>query len=174
MARAAVEEADLHRLMIVPASIPPHKSDRILASAGDRMRMCELAFSGVPRTECSDIELRREGPSYTVDTLEYFQGEHPETALFFLMGADALLDLQSWRRLPRVCQLCTFLVAPREGVPVERPPDIPGMRLRWLRACPPGINATRVREVCAQGGVFEGLIPSEVAQYIRQRGLYGD
>src|SRR5439155_12224281 len=95
MAEAAADCAELDRVLLVPAGIPPHRS-AAAAPPADRLAMCRIAVRGHPRLEVSDIELRRPGPSYTVDTLRGLHERRPDDELFLALGWDAARDLSSW------------------------------------------------------------------------------
>ena len=110
-----IEHLGLDRLLIVPAAIPPHKT---LAAGSptpeERLALCRLAFAGIPKAEICDIELRREGPSYTVDTLRQLQCAYPEDEIFLLMGTDMLLSFLSWRSPAQIASMATLAVMHRE------------------------------------------------------------
>ena len=114
LAEDILELLRLDRILFVPASAPPHKPARGLAPARDRYAMTELAIRGNPRFAMSDLELRRPGPSYTVDTLEALRQEGgPDVAFFLLIGSETFLDLLSWRDPQRVARLARLVVIPR-------------------------------------------------------------
>ncbi len=104
---------DLDWILFVPAAVPPHKSPAYLAPAADRYAMVELAVAGQPRFAVSDLELRRAGPSYTVDTLEALR--IPREDLFLIVGSETFMDLLTWREPRRIAQLARIVVVPRVG-----------------------------------------------------------
>jgi nicotinate-nucleotide adenylyltransferase len=113
MADEMLERLDLDRVVFVPAAAPPHKPATSLAAAEHRYEMVRLAIAGHPRFEASDIELRRRGPSFTVDTLEALA--RPGEELFLLVGSETFLDLLSWRQPRRIVELARVVVVPRTG-----------------------------------------------------------
>lgn len=113
MADEMLERLRLDRVVFVPAAAPPHKPARLLASPEHRYEMVRLAVAGHPGFEVSDLELRRQGPSFTVDTLEALASTGDE--LFLLVGSETFLDLLSWRRPRRIVELARLVVVPRTG-----------------------------------------------------------
>ena len=166
--RAAIDCAGLDRVVIIPTGVPPHRP-RAVAGAEDRLEMCRLAVSGDHRFEVSDIELRREGASYTVDTLRQLQELDPSTELYLILGWDAAKLLGTWHDPEEVRRLARIIVVtrPGSGVPVttseilcERPT--------------PDVSASRLRGALARGEDVAGFVPAPVAEYIARRGLYRD
>jgi nicotinate-nucleotide adenylyltransferase len=113
MADELLERLALDRVVFVPAAAPPHKPVASLAPAEHRYEMVRLAIAGHPRFEASDVELRRRGPSFTVDTLEALGGTGDE--LFLPVGSETFLDLLSWRQPRRIVELARVVVVPRTG-----------------------------------------------------------
>ncbi len=113
--RTAAEHLSPDRILVIPAGIPPHKT---LAdgtpSPEDRLRLCRMAFGSVPGAEISDMELRREGKSYTVDTLRQIRREEPEAEIFFLVGTDMLLYMEQWYEFREIFSLCDLAALPRD------------------------------------------------------------
>lgn len=119
LARAALDQLPIAELRVIPAGDHPHKRDRDMAPAGDRLAMCRLAFASLWAVVVDDRELRRAGPSFTVDTLAELGREHPGRPLFFLIGSDNLPLLPTWRDHHRLLQLCTIVTYPRLGHPCD-------------------------------------------------------
>lgn len=115
LARAAVEQLALDELHVIPTGDAWHKS-RPLSLAADRLKMCELAFAGLSKVCVDDRELRRSGPSYTIDTLEALRAERPNCVLFLLMGGDQWASFSSWHRWQDILALASLVV-------VDRPPS---------------------------------------------------
>ncbi len=113
LADEVLEQLGVDRIVFVPAGVPPHKPAAALAPATDRYAMVELATAGHPGFAVSDVELRRPGPSYTVDTLETLGGAGDELAL--VIGSETFLDLLAWRAPQRIAQLARIVVVPRSG-----------------------------------------------------------
>lgn len=177
------EALRLDRVLFVPAAVPPHKPAAELASAEHRYRMTALAVREHPRFAVSDIELRREGPSYTVDTLAALRDEG---ALRLLIGSDTFLDLLSWREPREIARLAQLIVVPRTGG--EFDPDGPAAQkvLHELglsafgaadgpvlyRAASLPISGSDLRLRAREGRSLVYRMPEAVAAYIREHGLY--
>lgn len=165
------------RVLLIPAAQQPFKTREESAPAADRLAMTTLAVAGDAAFAVSDIEIRRGGVSYTVDTLEQLRAEHPEAELFFAVGADAALELRDWRRPERIFELATIVVVGRPGYVVdiaalER--ELPGARgrLRWLDGPNFDISSTELRLRLGQGRPARFWLPRPVFEYIQQRRLY--
>ncbi|MDY0166511.1 MAG: nicotinate-nucleotide adenylyltransferase [Thermoguttaceae bacterium] len=116
LAECAREQLGLDEVWFLPAAGAPHKQGREQTDISLRMQMLELATAGNPAFRVSDMEARRGGTSYTVDTLEELHAAEPERELVFLVGADMLYDLPHWRRAERICELATIAAVRRPGV----------------------------------------------------------
>jgi nicotinate-nucleotide adenylyltransferase len=139
--------------------------------------MTRLAAAGLDSVEVSDAELRRAGPSYTVDTLADLRAQHPGAELYLVLGWDAAREIRNWHQPERVLALARVLVLNRPGLapPTEADLRAAGLDPERVVLCTestPDIQATRVREVIASGGALDGLLPPLVAEHIRARGLY--
>ena len=166
MAQHALEEFQLDRVIFVPAGNPPHKT--AISSYEDRLRMLQLACAGKPRFEVSEIE-RGNKRSFTVDTLEKLRRQiSPEDKLFFLIGADAFSDLETWHRWQDVVQLTEFIVVSRPGATYRVPPGAKVHRLEDIRM-PTASSAIRAK---LAAGKAARDVPAAVRDYIAERGLY--
>jgi nicotinate-nucleotide adenylyltransferase len=141
--------------------------------------MVRLAIAGNPAFAASDLEVVREGPTYTVDTLRQVQAQEPPgTELFFICGQDSLRDLPRWHRPTDLAALCTLVVAPRPGAEAATPASIqallPGAKLRCrvLRSPLIGISGTELRRRLASGESVRYWLPPGVLDYIKEHGLY--
>ena len=112
MARAALKSAKLDRVLVVPSGNPPHKKN--ISPSEDRWRMVCAALAQEDRLEPSRVEIDREGVIYTVDTLRILQDTYRKAELFFIIGADTLLELKNWHLYETVLKLCTFIICPRQ------------------------------------------------------------
>jgi nicotinate-nucleotide adenylyltransferase len=173
IARAALREAALDRVYFVVAGQPPHKGKGTHASAQDRLAMVRAAIKDQPNMEVSTIEIDRNGPSYTADTLEEFGRRFPGARLFLIIGLDSLKDLPRWRRPDEIVALARLLVAPRPGLPRQGPPELEGC-YDMLPFEEEDISSTEVRERIQRGEPLEDLVPAAVAEYIRGRAIYHD
>ncbi len=176
VAKAALTCGGLDRIYLVPSARPPHRRPAE-ATADDRLAMARLAAAGLDRIEVSDAELRRAGPSYTVDTLSELRAQHPDVEIFLVLGWDAAREIRQWHQPERVLELARILVLNRPGLapPSEADLRAAGLDPERVVLCAegtPDIQATRVREVIAAGGPLDGLLAPSVADHIRERGLY--
>lgn len=117
IARLVRDRMDLDRILFIPASDPPHKSERSLAPASHRYEMVRLAIASDPTFSISDLEIRRTGKSYSIDTIAALRDQQgKETELFFILGLDAFLELPTWKEASRLLRSCHFVVVPRPGL----------------------------------------------------------
>jgi nicotinate-nucleotide adenylyltransferase len=177
LAREAIACAHLDRLLLLPASIPPHKH-AASASADDRLEMCRLACAELPHVEVSDLELRRDGPSFTVDTLQALHDEEAGAELSLVLGWDAARLLPAWREPRRVLELAGLVLFRRPGVPGPTDDDLRAAGIDAARTvlcdvATPEVDATEIRRRAATGASLDGLVPPAVAAYIAAHGLYG-
>jgi nicotinate-nucleotide adenylyltransferase len=178
LAEQCREACGLDQVWLVVAGSPPHKPGGRTA-VGHRLEMVRIAIAGHPAFVASDIEAKRPGPHYSVETLEAIRRDHPDDELFFLIGADSLADLPSWREPGRIAQLATIVVVNRPGIEeVERDrlPDLgPGSRpLEWVAIPPVGIASSDLRRRLAEGRSVRYMVPRGVEAYIEAHGLYRD
>lgn len=159
----------LDKVVFVPAATPPHKDPQSVAPASHRLHMVELAVSGDPRFEVSDVELRRPGRSYTVDTLRHMRRLWPDVQLFLLIGVDNLKELTTWKEYEALFQLSRIVVAYRPGT---EPGGELTERVRFLPIPMVAISASEIRARVAKGEPIRYLVPPEVEWYIREQGLY--
>jgi nicotinate-nucleotide adenylyltransferase len=169
-AECAREELGLDRVAFVPARTPPHGKGP-QASSLDRYAMVAVATSSHPAFEPSDIELRRDGPSYTVDTLTEWLRVRPADALYVIVGSDTFAEMPSWKDPERVFALCTVAVVARPGEPTR---EARAGRPRAVAVEGPAlaISSTEVRRRVAEGRSVRYLVPEAVADYVVKRGLY--
>lgn len=163
----------------MPVNTPPHKPPQPGgASAAMRLQMCRLAAAEIDGVLASDIEVRRPGPSYTVDTLEAIHDAHPDASLTLIVGADMALTLPAWRRPERLLALADVAVAERDGAGREQvlaaiqTLHAHTAQVRFLAMPPDAISSSQVRERVAAGLGIEGLVPDAVASYVADHHLY--
>jgi nicotinate-nucleotide adenylyltransferase len=167
VAAEACEVLELDRLVLIPSAVPPHKQTTVRASAEQRLRMLRAATAGDQRMHVDDLELRRAGPSYTVDTLRIYRERFPGAELFFLIGVDAVRELHTWHDPDGVKGLATLAVLSRGGEQIE---DDAG--LRQVPVSRIDISATGVRGRVAMGRSIRYFVPEAVERIIREDGLY--
>ncbi len=183
LAQAAIDQLQLDQLKIIPTGFAWHK-DRTLSAAAHRLRMTQLAFSGLARVSVDDREIKRNGPSYTIDTLQALQAEHPGSVFFLLMGGDQLAAFSQWHRWQDILHRATVCAVERP-LQVGTSPDVlvpqPVLRQRIHLQLPPmTVSATAIRQLIAShtGAPHSsppdlaGLVPDAVARYISLHGLY--
>ncbi len=182
LARVAIDQLGLDRILFVPAGRPPHKRGQPITPAPDRLAMVELAIAGEPRFAVSRIEIDRPGPSYTVDTAEALivgseNGDRP-VELTVILSAESFADLPSWRDPARLLRLVRIAVAPRLGHPAPTPAwlaeQLPGFadRIDVLEGPHLDISASDIRARVAAGRPIDALVPPPVADYIEAHHLY--
>lgn len=178
IARAALDELGLEQVVFLPDGDPPHK--RPLTRQQDRLNMVELACADEPRFLVSDMELKRRGLTFTVDTLEALHRLNPQADLHYLVGSDTFLLVPGWRTIDKVAQLCRMAIVMRPGderAAIEAAQREYlcsfGLQSRLLEQEGLPLSSSQVREACAQGLSTEGMLPPAVAGYIRQNRLYG-
>lgn len=186
----------LGRILFVPSNIPPHKARAGMAPARDRMAMVELAVRRRSRFAVSALEIRAGGRSYSIRTLRRIRRLHPRTRIFFIVGADAFLEIKTWMEWRSVLDESLFIVMTRPGFSLAGARRAPGaayadriravgrterVREEWfsafriflvpIEALP--ISATEIRRRVREGRPIAGLVPAPVARYVREHGLYG-
>jgi nicotinate-nucleotide adenylyltransferase len=177
LAQEALWQLGLDEVILVPTGEAPHK--RIAGDPGReaRMEMTRLAAAEDPRFSVSALEVERDGPSYTYETLEALAEERADTQLVFVMGADAAVGLESWRRPERVVELASLAVARRAGVSET---DLMAVmrslgcddRVATLEMPQFGVSSSAVRERAQQGRPLRFLVPDAVAGFIEAEGIY--
>ena len=181
LAEACREQCQLDQIWFVPAAIAPHKQREAAALPRHRVEMLELAIAGHPDFAVSTIELDRGGVSYTVETLSAAAKQEPDAKLFFLMGADSLNDLPSWREPQRICELAIPLVVRRSGEPpidlTVLAPLIDSDRLaeiesHMIEAPLIELSSTDIRNRVASGRTIRFRTPRAVERYILEHALY--
>jgi nicotinate-nucleotide adenylyltransferase len=178
-AQDALEQLGLERVIFIPSATPPHKVVDKLATGRDRLRMIKLAIRGNDRFGVDDIEIKRGGKSYTVDTLTALRERNPRADLYFIIGADSLQELHLWREVARLVTLCTFVTVPRPGFKPEPviDPRLDAATRRRLRqhvlrghAC--DIASRDIRARVSGGRSIRYLVPDAVRFYIEKNRLY--
>ena len=183
----------LAEIVFIPAAIPPHKGTRDLVDGKHRLEMVRRAISDNPFFRVSDIEIRREGKSYSIETIRHFRRADPDSEIYFILGQDAFLEIETWKDFQDLFSLSHFVVMVR--LPVGEPPGPPPLpsTLREVFRFDPGyqvwvhrsghelhfreitcldISSTKVRRLIADKKSPKYLIPKEVAIYIEEHGLY--
>jgi nicotinate-nucleotide adenylyltransferase len=198
---AARRALDLDRVYVLPAHVPPHRPQQPIASSYHRFAMAALAVNGVAGLAANGVELRTPGPSYTSDTLTRFRERSglDATQIFFITGADAFAEIETWHRYPEVLDLAQFVVVSRPGfaaqslrqrLPVLSPrmvsvaPEGPqeprrdarcdSARIFLIDALTPDVSSTGIRKRLLAGEPIAALVPAAVERHIVQHGLYAE
>ena len=168
IATRTAEKLKLQRILFVPTVVSPLKRRRDMAPDSDRLAMVRLAIRGEPRFEACDIEIRRGGTSYTVDTLRELKKRRSRSKLFLILGADAMELLPKWRDLEGVLRLCRLVGMGRPGHSHR------GKMPKYIKVDAPllEISGTEIRKRVRQGLSIRYLVPEPVEGYIRKKGLY--
>ena len=181
MAEDAREQFQADRVLFVPAAQPPHKPAAALAAPEHRIEMLRLAVQDHAAFSVSDLEIRRGGVSYSVDTVEHLRRERPDRALLFLVGGDTLPEIHLWRDVYRLLDLCEVITLVRPGYPPDRlRADGLGLREPWASRLARGvatghqvdIASSEIRQRIATGRSIRYLVPPAVERYIRVHHLY--
>jgi nicotinate-nucleotide adenylyltransferase len=165
-------------VILMPAGQPPHKPLEEDPGAEHRLELCRRGVGGDPRFAVSDLEVRRAGPSYTVDTLAELSSQMPDSELFLIVGGDVAAGLPTWHEPERVLALATLAVAKRRGTPRESIDSAlsvlkGGERTRFFRMPGIEVSSTEVRNRVQTQGPIKYLVPDAVASYIDEHRLYG-
>ena len=186
-----VKEAfHLSHVIFILAATPPHKVDRPIIATRDRWNMVKLAIADNPSFSLSDVEIRREGKSYSIETISYYhrrlkRGE----GLFFILGADAFCEIETWKDYPQLFTLCDFIVISRPNFDPLQAPVLQsegftqegagnrflhpsGHSVFLLSVTPFGISSTEIRRIVREGRSLTYLVPQAVEEYIMSKGLY--
>ncbi len=161
----------LDRVLLVVAGDPWQKRGRVVAHAADRFALTAMAVEGIDGIEASAIEIERGEASITADTLEALS--RPDREIFLVLGADAVANMPTWRRLDETRHLATVVVVERAGDAHSEPPGS-GWRVERVAIPRLDISSTDLRDRLRQGRPIDGLVPHTVVREIAQRGLYTD
>ncbi|MCA9409233.1 MAG: nicotinate-nucleotide adenylyltransferase [Candidatus Omnitrophica bacterium] len=169
IAQLVLEKLGLDKVVFVPSYLPPHKKKAEILSGKDRLKMCQLAVKGHSHFEVSNVEIKRGGKSYTVDTVEWFIGQYPKgTKFYFIIGEDNLSSLLSWKRIQDLLKMVRFVVVSRHTQ--QRNKSL----VKCLTILTPliEISSSQLRRRIVQGKTIEYFMPKEVVQYIQKNKLY--
>lgn len=173
VAQEALHQLALDRLLFVPASVPPHKQDRGITDGRIRLEMLRAAVAGVPGFDVSELELERDGPSYTADTLRQLGDAHPGAGLFLVLGADQANELHTWREPDVIHSLARLVVFRRAG---EHPEIRAGSGAPPLEIEVPrlDVSSTAIRRRVRDREPIRFLVPDAVRETVEREALYRD
>ena len=182
MAEEVCKHHHLSRVIFIPAYIPPHKYVNNLADAIHRYQMVKAAVNENDKFEISDLEIRREGKSYTIDTVQEILHDYGQDCeVFLIIGADSLNELELWKNIKKLSQLCHFVIVNRPGFSTDATPrlaelignkNISDIEKLRIEIEPVGISSTEIRKRLKDGVEIKGLVPDCVEAYIKEHGLY--
>jgi nicotinate-nucleotide adenylyltransferase len=202
--RAALEVKqgfNLDQIFLIPAAIPPHKVSGEIVNARDRMEMINLAVSADVDLAVSDVELKRSGPSYTIDTVNHFKQSLPQnTCIYLILGLDAFLEIDTWKSYEQLFEQIALIVitrpnsisecqdADRQALENELKSRISKnysfseskscfeqngkQPIHFFEVTALDISSTKIREMIKRGGSINYLVPPEVIEFIEKKGLY--
>jgi nicotinate-nucleotide adenylyltransferase len=193
LAEEAGEDLKLERVFLIPAAAPPHKEGQPITSFQHRLEMTRIAAQGSPRLEALDLEGRRHGVSYSIDTLRELHEGFDNPEIFFILGMDAFLEIDTWKEYDRLFDYAHFVVIDRPGfglkgldaflqslrIPFEKKGEggpfvsPSGYTVAGRKATLMDISSTVIREKASGGKSFRFLVPEAVRSYITENGLYG-
>ena len=175
VSRAAADAAGFDRVVLLPSAVPPHKLRQPdMADADDRLAMCRLAADATPGFDVDDLEMRRPGPSYTIDTARELK-RRGWTSVNWLIGADQVPKLPAWREPEALLREVEFVVIARPGWSFDwesLPREYQFLRERVVQAPLVNISATDIRRRVAASEPIDDLVPPAVARYVERKGLY--
>lgn len=193
IAEESLQALKLDRVIFIPAAKPPHKDVAEEVSFGHRLAMVEAAIKDNPAFEASDLEVRRHGKSFSVDTLNILKQQDPDGERFFIIGQDSYRDIASWKDFRKLFSLSHLVVITRPGVAINDPlAPLPvamhgefcydeqaeklqhqsGNCVFFLKETCLDISSSQIRERLSKGQSVKGMIPPAVATYIESHGLY--
>jgi nicotinate-nucleotide adenylyltransferase len=183
------ETFGLQEVIFIPAALPPHKTTKEIIEAHHRLEMVKRATRKNPQFSTSDVELKRRGKSYSVDTIRYFREKYKDS-LYFILGRDAFVEIETWKDFHNLFSLCNFIVMARPGFIQASPlPEVLAPAFRYDQGASGwahgsgnmiffkeinflDISSTKVRELTEKGRSIKYLVPPEVEAYIEKYGLY--
>ena len=173
---------NIDKVILIPLGNPPHKVGMDIEDAKHRVKMLELAIENKDSFEVSRIEVERKGYTYTIDTLKEFDRlYHDRYNFFYLIGADTLEQLTTWKDFEEVFKLCSFVVVLRKGYTKKKAYEIANMLelqygadIKILDIGNIDVSSTKVREMIRRGESIDNLVPNKVAEYIRSNNLYAE
>ena len=174
VARYALEQAQLDRVVFIPAAQSPLKAHAPLTDAAVRLQMLSLALQGEACFELDESEVERGGLSYTIDTVRHFSAGHPDTELYWIVGADQFEQLDRWYQIEELAERVTFLVLARPGSHSGASSLIPHLRYQMIKAPLMSDSSSEIRVRCREGRSLQGLVPSAVQAFIFEQELYSN
>jgi len=174
VAEALLEKLDLVEVLFLLSARPPHKNSSAVASWQDRLQMIRLALRGNPRFQVSDMEIKRDSPSYTVETMKQLQSRYSQQyRVLFVVGADSILEIFTWHQPERLLASRSLVVVPRPGCDLRDMDPQVAKQVTVVQTPLIEISSSDIRRRVSEGRSIRYLVPEEVAAYIHQHRLYG-
>lgn len=179
LAEQAYEQLGLDKIIFIPSKNPPHKNNADIVSDKHRFNMLELAISGHENFEVSDIELKREGITYTLDTVAALKDANPDIEYNFIVGGDSFMNFMKWRKPEEIIKYCRIVAAGRDGYTKEQLTE----HLLYLNQClkttitfidvpDMAISSEMIRKLLAANKPVKEYLPQQVYEYIQTHKLY--
>lgn len=179
IAHEAVHELQLDQLIFMPSGRPPHKTNKDITEGSIRYGLIETAIRNEPKFDISDYELKKNGLSFTYQTVEYFKQIDPDTEWFFITGVDCLMELSTWRNVDRIFKVCNLVVFNRSGynkgdidARVKELEALYQTKINFLNIPILEISSTYIRKSIQTGKTVRPLVPESVYQILLELGLY--
>lgn len=178
IAKEFLYKLNCDKMIIIPTKTPPHKKAHDLASGIDRLNMCKLAFDFDKRIEVSNMEIKRDGPSYTSCTLRELKAIYPNATLYFIMGTDMLITIEHWYNYKEIFALAILCAGARDKNEYKKLKEYAeklekdGANVIIKDIKPVIISSTQIRDMLSSGRDTENMLPDKVYDYIRRKGLY--
>jgi nicotinate-nucleotide adenylyltransferase len=170
-AEEAISKFKLNGVVFIPCGQPPHKDSAALAPALDRYLMTAIAIANEPNFSVSRYEIDKPSLSYTVDTMRHFKEKTPDVELYFITGADSIIELDTWREPESIYEYGHLIAATRPGYTVDKVAEI-AKRVIWMEIPALAISATDIRQRLRENLPVTNLLPAGVLEYIKSRSLY--
>lgn len=178
LAKYFLNTLSLDKLLLIPDNKPPHKSDKAMISARHRFNMCKLAVNNINNIEVSDIEIKRKGKSYTVDTLRQLNVIYPDAQLFLIMGADMFLSLHTWKNFEEIFSRAIICAVPRDNDSIDelisysKSMECCNIRVIIAEEFMMNVSSTIIRGNVANSVPITDMVSKEVEEYIYKNRLY--
>lgn len=179
LAQTAKEQFDLEEVWLIPSGCSYMKDSREILPGEIRLKMVSMAIEGNPQFSCSDIEIQREGNTYTFETLEQLHRTFPESCFYFIVGADTLFSMENWKAPEKILDQAIILAAVRDGADmkalqkqVEYLQNKLGGDIRFLHSLQIEISSTLIRENCKNNKSNRYLVPDSVREFLEENGYY--
>jgi len=170
---------NMEQVVFIPAGIPPHKARKNISHSSHRLAMTRLAVGSNHHFTVSDVEIKRSGPSYAIDTVRSIGKEYEGWEIYFITGADAVLEILTWKKVEELLQKCVFVAATRPGFQLEslgrklaHLDRAYSSRIKTMEVPALAISSTDIRRRVGEGRPIKYLLPEATEEYLYRHGLY--